>query len=103
LEERRISFSFGVVYGTPADKLEAIPGIVEEIITPLENVRYDRTHFKNLGDFALEYSVVYFVLVPDYANYLDIQQSINLALYRRFESEEIEFAYPTQTVLLEQE
>lgn len=103
LEERRISFTFGVVYGIPSDKLEAIPGMVEEIITPLENVRYDRTHLKNLGDYALEYSVVYFVLVPDYASYLDIQQKINLALYRRFESEGIEFAYPTQTVLLDQE
>ena len=103
LEERRISFSFGVVYGIPSEKLEAIPGMVEEIIAPLENVRYERTHLKNLGDFALEYSVVYFVLVPDYASYLDIQQQINLALYRRFEEEGIEFAYPTQTVLLEQE
>ncbi|MFN2113328.1 MAG: mechanosensitive ion channel family protein [Anaerolineales bacterium] len=103
LEERRISFSFGVVYGIPSEKLEAIPGMVEEIIAPLENVRYERTHLKNLGDFALEYSVVYFVLVPDYASYLDIQQQINLALYRRFEEEGIEFAYPTQTVVLDQE
>jgi small-conductance mechanosensitive channel len=103
LEERRISFSFGVVYGTPAKKLAAIPGMVKEIITPLENVRYDRTHFKNLGDFALEYSVVYYVLVPDYASYLDIQQTINLTLYSRFEKEGIEFAYPTQTVVLEKE
>ena len=103
LEERRISFSFGVVYGIPSEKLEAIPGMVEEIIAPLENVRYDRTHLKNLGDFALEYSVVYFVLVPDYASYLDIQQQINLALYRRFEEEGIDFAYPTQTVVLDQE
>lgn len=103
LEERRISFSFGVVYGVPAEKLEAIPGMVEEIITPLENVRYDRTHLKNLGDFALEYAVVYYVLVPDYADYLDIQQAINLGLYRRFEREGIAFAYPTQTVVLDQE
>jgi len=103
LEERRISFSIGVVYGTPADKLAAIPKIVEEIITPLENVRYDRTHFKNLGDFALEYSIVYFVLVPDYVSYLEVQQTINLELYRRFEMEGIEFAFPTQTVFLEQE
>ena len=103
LEERRISFSFGVVYGIPSEKLEAIPGMVEGIIAPLENVRYERTHLKNLGDFALEYSVVYFVLVPDYASYLDIQQQINLALYRRFEEEGIDFAYPTQTVLLDQE
>jgi small-conductance mechanosensitive channel len=32
---------------------------------------------------------------------MDIQQSINLALYKRFAEEEIEFAYPTQTLYLE--
>jgi len=29
---------------------------------------------------------------------MDIQQQINLALYRRLEEEGIEFAYPTQTL-----
>lgn len=101
MEERRISFSFGVVYGTQAEKLEEIPRLVEEIITPLENVRFERVHLKSLGDYALEYGVVYNVLEPDYASYLDVQQAINLALYQRFENEGIEFAYPTQTVLME--
>jgi len=57
---------------------------------------------KTLGDYSLDYSVVYYVLVPEYASYLDIQQDINLALYERFEKLGIEFAYPTQTVLIEQ-
>lgn len=101
MEERRITFSFGVVYGTPAGKLSVIPGIVEEIISQMEQVRFDRVHFKNLGDFALEYEAVYYVLVPEYAAYMDLQQAINLRLYERFEREGIEFAYPTQTVFLE--
>ncbi|HDD54913.1 MAG TPA: mechanosensitive ion channel family protein [Chloroflexi bacterium] len=103
LEKRRISFSVGVVYGTAAEKLEKIPGMVEEIIKPLPNVRFERAHFKNLGEYSLDFAVVYYVLVPDYALYLDIQQQINLALYQRFEKEGIEFAYPTQTVLVESE
>lgn len=101
LQERRISFSFGVEYGIPAEKLETIPGIVQEIITPLEKVRFDRVHFKNLGDYALEYGVVYYMLVPEYAAYLDVQQTINLALYRRFEDAGIGFAYPTSRVLVD--
>ncbi len=101
LEKRRISFSVGVVYGTPVDKLKKIPGIVEEIITPINNVDFERVHFKTLGDFSLIYSIVYFVLDPAYASYLDIQQIINLELYQRFEQEGIEFAYPTQTVIME--
>jgi len=103
LEKRRISFTIGVIYGTPVEKLKKIPGMIENIITPFENAEFDRAHFKTLGDFSLDYSVVYHVLVPDYSSYLDIQQMINLEIYQQFEKEGIEFAYPTQTVMLDSE
>jgi MscS family membrane protein len=32
--------------------------------------------------------------------YMDIQQAINLAIYRRFQEEGIEFAYPTTEIIL---
>lgn len=103
LEKRRISFTIGVIYGTPVEKLKMIPGMIEDIISPLDSVQYERTHLKTLGDYSLDFSVVYHVLLPEYAAYLDIQQVINLEIYKRFEEEGIEFAYPTQTVLLESE
>jgi small-conductance mechanosensitive channel len=33
---------------------------------------------------------------------MDIQQAINLEIYEKFEESDISFAYPTQTLLLEQ-
>ncbi len=103
MAERRIVFSFGVVYETPHHKLAAIPGMVREIIEVQENARFDRAHFKAYGDFSLNFEVVYYVLVPDYNVYMDIQQAINLELYRRFEDEGIEFAYPTRTVYVREQ
>ena len=100
MEERRISFSIGVTYGTPGEKLAQIPGIIEETIKPIPEVRFERAHFKTMGDYSLDFAVVYHVLVPEYAAYLDIQQQINLTLYNRFAEEGIEFAYPTQTVIV---
>jgi small-conductance mechanosensitive channel len=96
--QRRIVFSFGVVYATPYEKLAAIPGMVRSIIESQPNTRVDRVHFKEYGDFALKFEAVYFVLVPDFGVYMDTQQAINLALFRGFAAEGIEFAYPTQTV-----
>jgi len=101
--ERRILFSFGVIYQTPADKLAAIPNMVREIIDSLEDVRFDRAHFKEFGNFSLNFEVVYYVLKPDYNIYMEKQQAINLELYRRFSEEGIEFAYPTQTLYLSRE
>ncbi|MCI3950917.1 MAG: hypothetical protein K0R53_414, partial [Burkholderiales bacterium] len=48
----------------------------------------------------LAFEVVYYVLTPDYNAYMDVQQAINLEVYRRFSEERIEFAYPTQTLFV---
>jgi small-conductance mechanosensitive channel len=98
MAERRVVFGFGVVYQTPADQLEAIPGMVAEIVEAQEHVRLDRAHFKSFGDSSLDFEVVYYVESPEYTLYMDRQQAINLALIRRFEAHGIEFAYPTRTL-----
>jgi small-conductance mechanosensitive channel len=100
MEERRIVFTLGVTYQTSAEKLESIPGMIKETIDRQEQVRFDRSHFKGYGDFALLFETVYWVTEPDYNLYMDIQQKINLELFFRFEAEGIEFAYPTQTIHL---
>jgi small-conductance mechanosensitive channel len=101
MNERRILFTLGITYQTPSDKLEAIPGMIQEIIEDQDQVRFDRSHFNAYGDFSLNFETVYYVLERDYALYMDIQQAINLAIYRKFEEEGIEFAYPTQTLFVE--
>ncbi len=96
MEIRRIAFKIGVVYQTPADKVKAIPILIRKIIAETQDVRIDRVHFQSFGDFSLVYEIVYFVLSPDYNVYMDKQQAINVAIKEAFESEGIEFAYPTQ-------
>jgi small-conductance mechanosensitive channel len=100
MQERRVVFEFGVVYNTHAPKLKIIPQIVKQIIESAENTRFDRAHFKSFGDFSLNFEVVFYVLSSDYNQYMDMQQAINLELFEIFEKEKIEFAFPTQTVLL---
>lgn len=99
--ERRIVFTLGVVYQTSYEKLAAIAGMIREIIEAQPQTRFDRAHFKQYGNFSLDFEVVYYVKSPDYNVYMDMQQAINLAIFRRFEREEIEFAYPTQTLFVE--
>ncbi len=101
--ERRILFGFGVTYQTPAEKLPLINNILREIILQQEKVRLDRVHFKEFGDSSLNYEVVYFVKNQDYNIYMDIQQAINLEMFRRFQEAGIEFAYPTRTLLVQHE
>ena len=99
--ERRVVFSVGVEYETPQNALSSIPGTIRGIVESNKNVRFDRAHFKSFGDFALIFEVVYYVENPDYGLYMDIQQSINLEIIDRFESEGIQIAYPTQKLLVD--
>jgi small-conductance mechanosensitive channel len=101
MQERRVLFMVGVTYDTPPDVVERIPSMLRAAIEAQEQVRFDRSHFVSYGDSALNFETVYFVLTADYARYADINQAVNLAIYRRFADEKIQFAYPTRTVILQ--
>lgn len=100
LEKRRASFVIGVAYGTALEKLKSIPDIVTEIIQAEEKAELDRCHFVSFGDSSLNFETVFYFDSPDYGEYMDALQRINFALYERFASVRIEFAFPTQTIHL---
>ncbi|MDD2935118.1 MAG: mechanosensitive ion channel family protein [Candidatus Pacebacteria bacterium] len=100
MEERRGLFSFGVTYETPVSKLRQIPVYVKQIVESVKDVRFDRAHFKDFGDSALNYEVVYYINSSAYADFMDAQQEMNLKIMEKFEQEGIEMAYPTRTVFV---
>ena len=95
---RRVVFSIGVIYQTTAEQMKKIPGIIKSIIDNTENATFDRSHFSAFGDFSMNFETVYFIEGPDYNMYMDAQQKIYLEILKAFEKENIEFAYPTQTL-----
>lgn len=103
MEKRRINFKIGVIYGTPSSKLEKIPTIIKKIIETIDIADVDRVHFKEFGDFSLNFEIVYYINSKDYAVYMDIQEEINLKIKKAFEKEGIEMAFPTQTVFVKGE
>lgn len=101
MQERRIAFSVSVTYQMPLEKLECIPAILREAVEHQDRTRFDRAHLKAYGDFALQFEVVYYVLSPEFNVYMDVQQAINLEIYRRFAEAGVEFVYPTQTMFVQ--
>ena len=101
--ERRVVFSIGVVYQTPADVVEAIPALIREIVEQQTDVRFDRCHFKSFDASALAFETAYYVLNSDYNVYMNIQEAVNLGVLRAFEERGIQMAYPTQTLYLRTE
>jgi small-conductance mechanosensitive channel len=102
MAERRVAFSVGLDYGTPYDKVAAVPAMLRQTVEAQKPVRFDRAHFAKYGDSALIFEVVYYVLSADYNVHMDVQQAINLDILRRFAAEKIEFASPARTASLRQ-
>lgn len=102
MQRRRINFSFGLTYDTPLNTLKEVPKIIEEIIRSIDKTEFDRAHFAEFSNFSLLFQVVYFVNDSDYKAYMNIQQQINFKLKEKMKEIGAEFAFPTQTVYLNQ-
>jgi len=98
--ERRVLFSVGVTYQTPNEKVGRITQWLREAVEAQQGTRFDRAHFKEYGDSALVFEIVYYVLTRDYNTFMDVQQAINLAIFARFAREGVDFAYPTRTLFI---
>ena len=82
-------------------KLKAIPRIVKEIINKEKLAKFERCYFIEFGDFSLIYEVVFYIHSKEYEDFLKTKHRINLEIYKQFKKEDIEFAYPTQTLLVD--
>ena len=101
MKDRRVTLNLGVTYQTPPEKLARINDIVRETIEGRDHVRFDRVHFKDYGDSSLNFETVYWINDPDYHLYMDTRQAVNFEIFRRFQAEGIEFAYPTRTLFVQ--
>lgn len=101
MKHRRANFGFGVVYSTTSAQLKKIPQLVEKVIGDVKLADFSRCHFREFGDFSLNFEAVYHVHTRDYAKYMDTQQAINLGIKAAFEQAKIEMAFPTQTLYVQ--
>jgi small-conductance mechanosensitive channel len=101
MQQRRIVFQLGIIYQSTYDMLSRVPEIVKNIIDAEPDVNFDRGHFSSFGDFSLNFEFVYYVMSSDYTFYMNKQQAIYFEIFKVFEKEGIEFAYPTQTLFIE--
>ena len=68
------------------------PHIISRIIERMALTELDRVHFREFGDFSLNFEVVYHMKTPDCVKYRDTQQDINFAIVEAFEKEGIQMA-----------
>ena len=98
MRKRRLVHKLGVIYETPSEMIKKIPFLIERIIQDTNNATFDRCHFTSFGDFSLNFELVYYIPTNNYLAAMEAQQEINIKIIEQFKSNNIEFAFPTQTL-----
>jgi len=97
-QERRIVFGFHIPLETPRDKVEQVTHLVNDIIDAQDNTRRDRGFFEGIELQGFRYEFVYYVLTPEYNDYVTAQQSINLKIMDALAGIGVSFAMPTRVM-----
>jgi MscS family membrane protein len=95
--------NIGITYDTPPDKVEKAVQIIREILENHEGMKEDfppRVFFNGFNDWSLNIMVVVWYHPPNYWDYQAWLQNICLEIMRRLETEDIDFAFPSQTIYM---
>jgi MscS family membrane protein len=99
---RRIA-NITITYDTSPQKIKKAVDIIKEIVNNHEGMAEDlppRVYFNELNNDSLNIMLIYWYHPPNYWDYMDFTERVNLEIMERFNNEGIEFAFPTQKIHL---
>ena len=95
---RKIRLDLGLTYDTTPERIEEAIGILREVVEKHVGTENDTIiWFSGFGDFSLNVSAIYYVRKE--ADVCLTPGAINLEILRRFNAAQLEFAFPTQTLI----
>lgn len=99
---RRVNFNVGATYGTTEEQLKNVVTDIQKFIDEHPNTNQDgEIHFIEFGASSLDIMVLYFIDTMDWSVFLKIKAEVNFEIMRIMERHGVEFAFPTQTIHLE--
>lgn len=96
---RKIKFTLGLTYDTQPQNIELAKEILTKIITQNAHTRDAVIAFDSFGDFSLNILVIYWV--KSGSPIAGTNDAINMSILKEFNENKLNFAFPTQTLILE--
>ncbi len=99
---RRV-FDVTITYDTPPEKVDRAVEILKEILDNHEGMNDElppKVFFDDLNADSLNLKAFYWYHPPDYWQYMQFTEWVNREVFRQFNDEGIDFAFPTQTIHL---
>lgn len=100
---RRTRFNLGLVYSTPPEKITAFIEGIKQIIHahPKTKKDYFQVSFSGYGDSSLNIFINVFFHVANWNEELEAKQNIFLEILKLAKKIEVEFAFPSQSLYIE--
>lgn len=97
-----------ITYDSGTEKTKKAVEIIKEVLAEVEEVNSNpdcppRVYFSDFNDWALNIYMSYWVNPPDFWKFQEVNERVNFDIMKRFEAENIEFAFPTQTLYLKKD
>ena len=97
-----------ITYDSCHTKTKRAVEIIKEVLANVPQLNTDperppRVYFSDFNDWSLNIYMSYWIKPPDYWLYHQVNEQVNFEIMRRFEAEQIEFAFPTQTLYVKKE
>ncbi len=102
MQRRLVVVNIGVSPNTPYPTLQSLPALFEEIIKKQNDVTFDRANLSDLGNYTLNFEIIYHIESADFDLFVQRREAIYLEIIQRLQEKNVVMPYPTQTVLLQQ-
>lgn len=98
------AFDLTLTYDTPPAKVKKAVELVQKILDKYtDNYAPEmppRVSFTGFNDWSLNILVIFWFAPPAYWDFLDFCQKVNLEIMEAFAKEDIDFAFPSQTLYM---
>ena len=100
---RRFNSTIGITYDTPPFLIEGFVDGVKQIIALHPSIKEDsyEVHLNSLGDFSLNILIHMLFEVPSWSKELEAKHEILMSIIKLGETMGVNFAFPTQTLHVE--
>ncbi|MHC4243084.1 MAG: mechanosensitive ion channel family protein [Planctomycetota bacterium] len=97
-----------ITYDSGHTKTNRAVEIIKEVLADVQELNTNpdnppRVYFSDFNDWSLNIYMSYWVRPADYWLFQQVNEQVNFEIMKRFEAEQIEFAFPSQTLYVKKD
>ena len=101
--QRRINEVIGITYDTSDEKITKAIEILKNILNNNEEITTNTVFLKQLNSSSIDIQIIAYIKYGDIDNFRRIRENIIIKILKEYKKEGIDFAFPSQTIYVNNE